>query len=451
MGYSGFTGGFTETNAGESMKKLLTDALIAGTSVKTGRLNIFDSKFSGLFIQIFPQRKVFRYKTRDPHTKKQIYHNLGTYPTTSIESARLKASELSVRRGKEKEETTLRLALYDHLKILEAKQRKPRTIQDVKYYIEHYCNNWLDTSLQDFTRKTAEQISLHITSEKGQHNTSRLTTRNLVIKYLRSVFNTAIKNGINIDNPFSKPETRGLLTPTLPRRVESLYTSLPAIVSFANALLHLNTMYYINNKIRVSDNCALTLFLLLTGIRIGDATKITYGDISPYGTFMLRDTKNRNTYELPLPPLFEQLAYWKPKKSDNAEELRKIRVFPTYDIRTVLEKAHEMMLESSLFKDLWAGRGTSRLRPHDLRKLYTAVATSTLLNTDIIDMLTCRAPTGVRAKYYVNSTLDMDELKRAALLVTDKILDIKNMHTSGITVFPKIIHLSTKNYFDFMF
>lgn len=433
------------------MKKLLTDALIAGTSVKSGRLNIFDSKFSGLFIQIFPQRKVFRYKTRDPHTKKQIYHNLGMYPTTSIESARARAAALSTKSSREKNDITLKDALLEHIEVLRAKQRKERTISDVQYYIQHYCKDWLDTPLQNFNKKTAEQISLHITCEKGQHNTSRLTTRNLVIKYLRSVFNTAIKNGLNIDNPFSKPETRGLLTPTLPRRVESLYTSLPAIVSFANALIHMNNMYYINNKIRVSDNCALTLFLLLTGVRIGDATKITYGDISPYGTFTLRDTKNRNSYELPLPPLFEQLAYWQPKKDSNAEELRKIRVFQTHDIRTVLEKAHEMILESSLFRNLWAGRGANRLRPHDLRKLYTAVATSTLLNTDMIDMLTCRAPTGVRAKYYVNSTLDIEELKKASALVTDKILDVKNMHTAGITAFPKIIHLSTKNYFDFMF
>lgn len=434
------------------MKKLLTDALISGTSIEKGRLNIFDSRFSGLFIQIFPQRKVFRYKTRDKQTGRQVYHNLGDYPDTSIDEARAKAAMLNAK-GKEKNENTLRTALSNHLKIQEAKHRKPRTISDTKYYVEHYCKQWLDTQLKDFTRKTAEEISLSITSTPGQHHTTRLTTRNIVVRYLRGIFNTSIHAGMKMENPFSSPDKHGLLTATTPRRVDSMYISLPAVISVANILLIINNDFK-NEMRKVRDNAALALFLLLTGIRIGDAKKITYGDLMPTGTFILRDTKNRSTYELPLPELYEDLAYWMPQdKNADVAELRKTKVFPHHDIRTVLEKVHGKILESSIFKDMWASRETNRLRPHDLRKLYTSIATGTLLNTDIIDLLTCRTPASIRAKFYVDGSFDIDELRRASKMVTSKILDTENRFVDVIpcTIFPKIVSLSSKNNFKFPF
>ncbi len=436
------------------MKKLLTDALISGTSIEKGRLNIFDSKFSGLFIQIFPNRKVFRYKTRDRQTRRQVYHNLGDYPDTSIDEARAKAAVLTAK-GREKTEKTLAQALAGHLKIQEAKHRKPRTISDTKYYVEHYCKQWLDTPLKDFTRKTAEEISLSITSTPGQHHTTRLTTRNILIRYLRGIFNSAIQKDSKLVNPFSKPEKLGLLTATAPRRVDSLYTSLPAVISVANILLIINTDFK-NELQKVRDNAALALFLLLTGVRIGDAKQLTYGDLMPSKTFILRDTKNRSTYELPLPELYEDLAYWMPPdKTTDADvaELRKTKIFPHHDIRTVLEKVHVKILESSIFKDMWASRETHRLRPHDLRRLYTSIATSTLLNTDIIDLLTCRRPGSIRAKFYVDGSFDIEELRRASKMVTSKILDTNNnfVDTIPCTIFPKKVILSSTKKFKFPF
>ena len=74
------------------MKKTLTDSFIDAISVDAGTKNVFDTKVSGLYLRIFPSRKVFMLKTR--YDGKQIYHNLGQYPQTSLADARSRAAEL---------------------------------------------------------------------------------------------------------------------------------------------------------------------------------------------------------------------------------------------------------------------------------------------------------------------------------------------------------------------
>ena len=405
------------------MRKLLTDKLLQDTTVEKGSVHIFDTQVSGLYARLFPRSRVFMLKTRA--SGKQVYHNLGTYPETSIAAARTKAIDLlavAPPAAKKHGGITLQEALTSFL-ISRKFDLKPRTLEDFEYYIGKYCAAYLDTPVHAFTTALVDKISSDIVSQKSSRGESRVTTRNSVVRYLRALINFAIrKHSLHMTNPLSRPG-KDLLTPTRVRRVPTLYNSLSAISLTAQALLQIN---HNSEKPASRDLAALALFLLTTGIRHGDAINLTYGDIFPDGTYVLRDTKNRNDYLLPLPAPFDYLRQWgvtADAPPDAIETIRNTRVFPRKDLRETLQKVHRTVLSKA--GPGWDLHSVTPLRPHDFRRLFTSVASTLILDSDIIDALTCRAPKGVKAQHYMRD-IDTGEKTRLLGLVTDRILDVSD-------------------------
>ena len=411
------------------MKKTLTEALIDKASVNQGTKNVFDTRVSGLYVRIFPHRKVFMLKTR--HGGKQVYHNIGTYPQTSLSDARSRAAELISTRPvtTTHKKLTLQTILASFLRA-NASTLKPSTLKDMEYRVTKYAGPWLDTSVSAFTPETALAISSHILP--------RVTCRNTTIRYLRRLFSWAGRL-YSVKNPFEKPAGLGIHTPSTARRVPRLYSSLDRI----NTLVHFFHSLGHDRLAATRDLGALALFLALTGIRHGDAKRLTYGDIYPDGFYMLRDTKNRNDYALPLPAPFLFLSDWRPLSDvtkSGLEKIRSTKIFLHSDLRTVLSKAHTFVL-SRQFAD-WHTRGdVGTLCQHDLRRIYTSVASTVVLDGDIIDRLTCRTPTSVKAKHYMQD-VSVSELCRLSSQITERLFDERNIH-----VFPEpgTVSLSSVN------
>ncbi len=392
------------------MKKTLTDSFIDAISVDAGTKNVFDTKVSGLYLRIFPSRKVFMLKTR--YDGKQIYHNLGQYPQTSLADARSRAAELLSTRPvtTTHRRLTLLTILSDFLRA-NASALKPGTLKDMEYRVTKYAGPWLDTPIAAFTPETALAISSHILP--------RVTCRNTTVRYLRRLFSWAGRL-YSVKNPFEKPAGLGIHTPSTARRVSPLYATVPAVNSLASFLYSLGT----DPKPATRDLGALALFLLLTGIRPGDAARLTYGDIYP-GTFVLRDTKNRSDYALPLPKPFRFLSDWHmtglPIRPADLERVKSTKIFLHHDLRVTLSKAHAFVSYHASQFEAWQSRDIGILHPHDLRRLYTSVASTVILDGDIIDRLTCRKPAGVKAKHYMQD-ISVSELTRLADLVTARLL-----------------------------
>lgn len=189
--------------------------------------------------------------------------------------------------------TTLREAFQDYLKA--RKDLKPGTIHDYKVCIEKSLADWLDVPLtaidKDMTERRHRQLGK--ASKARANNTMRV---------LRAVFNFAMDKyedsagtPLILINPVDRlSKGRGWF------KVERRRTLLKPheLKPWYEATLLLNqetTRDYLH-------------FLLFTGLRRSEASRLTWGDVDMTGEiFVIPDTKNREPHHLPLSDFLKAL------------------------------------------------------------------------------------------------------------------------------------------------
>jgi len=78
------------------VRQILTDALCRTKPPRTGRLEIADLRQAGLVLRITSNgARSFAYRFRHPHTRKTLRATIGSYPATTLESARGRAREMA--------------------------------------------------------------------------------------------------------------------------------------------------------------------------------------------------------------------------------------------------------------------------------------------------------------------------------------------------------------------
>jgi len=391
----------------------LTDALLETLTATRTPVNIHDTRCPGLYVRLAPDGKIYMVRFRE--NGEQIHLMVGRFPEIDVSEARSRAgmvlsgkegvSRSSLQDGKKPLTLGRAMELY-----IEAKQTvlKPRTLSEIRYFVTHYCPDYLDRPLDGFDATTAITISNGITRVRvvnGERKIEREAARNMTIRLLRAIFNymKEIRRHSG-ENPFSNPRRRALHSRPRVRELPPAYYMNPEIVqAWAGEALRHAKDPALNPRAR--DAAGFALFLLLTGLRIGDGRRLTSAHLSTVNAtdlvITLKNTKNRRDYLLPVPPLFrpilERVARQKGEEPPGGyRSLFRIRF-----IRGVSRRILETLQEK--FPEL---RGQRPLSPHDLRKLYTSAALRVCGDANLVNYLTCHVPVGVVATNYMFIPID---------------------------------------------
>lgn len=391
----------------------LTDALLETLTATRTPVNIHDTRCPGLYVRLSPDGKIYMVRFRE--NGEQIHLMVGRFPEIDVSEARSRAgmvlsgkegvSRSSLQDGKKPLTLGRAMELY-----IEAKQTvlKPRTLSEIRYFVTHYCPDYLDRPLDGFDATTAIAISNGITRVRvvnGERKIEREAARNMTIRLLRAIFNymKEIRRHSG-ENPFSNPRRRALHSRPRVRELPPAYYMNPEIVqAWAGEALRHAKDPALNPRAR--DAAGFALFLLLTGLRIGDGRRLTSAHLSTVNAtdlmITLKNTKNRRDYLLPVPPLFrpilERVARQKGEEPPGGyRSLFRIRF-----IRGVSQRILETLQEK--FPEL---RGQRPLSPHDLRKLYTSAALRVCGDANLVNYLTCHVPVGVVATNYMFIPID---------------------------------------------
>lgn len=280
-----------------------------------------DTDVRGLCLVVSASKKVFRLHKRLPGTNKIRNIRIGEFDPEvhwNTEKARAQARVLlsQIDQGKDPVQelaskkisekiVTLREARDAYINDqLQSKHMKEATAQSkYRYDFELYAKGLLDSPITEVTSKNIEKEIRKLLEEKPDRHTSLgifLRSLSAVLNYANARFSTEVTR-IFMENPVlavrrlrllkrSKPRARVLYEHELPIFFEYVYSR----SSFVSPVHTVNADYL--------------LFILLTGARRGEASKLQWKDVhADYVIF--RGTKTGDDRQVPLPIfLIELLA-----------------------------------------------------------------------------------------------------------------------------------------------
>ena len=256
---------------------------------------------------------------------------------------------LTERKKRALKTTTLGKAYHDYLDT--RKNLKPNTLHDYKRCIEGALKDWLDKPLTDITKEMVEKRHQIL----GKKSPARA---NNTMRVLRALFNFAIEQYEDSDgnpsvsvNPVNRiSKNRGwyevkrrqtLLTPT-----------------------QLKPWYEATLKLNQETTRDYLHFLLFTGLRRSEATKLTWDDVDfEEGTFVIPDTKNKEPHYLPMSDFLRDLLM---RRHVMAE---KRWVFPS-------PVTDEALKEPRTALDRVTKESGIEFTLHDLRRTFITIAES---------------------------------------------------------------------------
>ncbi len=227
----------------------------------------WDTVDRGFFLAMRQKSATF-YVQRDVHSKTRRV-KIGRYPTWTVDQARKRARELLVlmdqgidpnaqKREEASRGTTLRQAMEMHLTAMRAKRCAPRSLETVRFELEHHLGDWLDRPLIDIRPSDCANRHTRITKRCGPYAGNR------ALQTFRACWNTAARA---LDD-LPRCPTRSVVYNKQRRRREPIpWANLPTWKRAVDA---------IQNPIRRD----LQLFILLTGLRSTDAKTVRWEHVN---------------------------------------------------------------------------------------------------------------------------------------------------------------------------
>ncbi|PHS74138.1 MAG: integrase [Porticoccus sp.] len=290
---------------------------------------------------------------------------------------------------------TLKKAYEDYL--LTRKDLKPNTLHDYQRCIRGALGDWLEKPLTEISKDMVEQRHRKL----GKNSPARA---NNTMRVLRALFNFAIEQyegqdgkSVILVNPVNRL-SKNRAWYTIKRR-QTLLTP-----------TQLKPWYEATLKLNQETTRDYLHFLLFTGLRRSEATRLTWDDVDfNERTFIIPETKNKEPHRLPMSDYLEDLLKCRYQQSN------KIWVFPSpvtdgplKEPRTALETIAK---ESGIVFTL-----------HDLRRTFITIAESLDIPAYALKrLLNHKFSNDVTAGYIVPST---ERLRAPMQQVTNYIKDM---------------------------
>jgi integrase len=236
------------------MKSKISQALVerAPTPERGRSILHADTELRGFYLILTPTKRSFYVQSLV--NGRQVRAKLGDHPAMSAKDARdlarktlvgmrAGANPMEERRKARSRGITLRQALELHLA---ARPLSDRTVQDYRYYCDHYLSDWLDRALADIgaDRQAVRERHVRISKKNGT------TTADSTYRILRAVYNRGLREHPDLpSNPTGNVDFHGQKR----RKVDA---NADKLTSWGKAVLTLSPL-----------RRDMHLFFLLTGMR----------------------------------------------------------------------------------------------------------------------------------------------------------------------------------------
>lgn len=390
--------------AKSASKRKFTQAWVKNLQPNAGDSLYWDAELPGFGLRVTPHGSKSYLVQGRVHGKSKRF-TLGSAALLPCDEARTRARRRllemrdgtdphAVKRKEAAQSVTLRNALEEYVENKTTKNGRLRdsTKKDIHFCIAKHLANWLDQPVVNITRDRCVKQFRELSE-------SSPTQANLTFRYLRAILNRvrdlnctdAGDYTILVVNPVTQMQKIINWNPERPRQGRIKKEKIGA----AWYLLQQCRDLGLNEK--STATCAdLLAFMLLTGTRISEASKLTWDRVdlsSDVPTFHLPITKNHNPVTLPISQLLVEILQ---SRYTNRPPGSKF-VFPS-----VRGKTPYMANTSSLFKRLSDVVGT-KLSNHDLRRTFEDICQYCGVDSDKRRQLLNHLANDVHGQSYANN------------------------------------------------
>jgi integrase len=201
------------------VRQIPTDAACKTKPPRTGRAEIADLRQAGLVLRITPNgARSFAYRFRHPDTRKTLRATIGSYPATSLETARKRAREMAAqvaeginpieakRVDRANAPTRTFQALADrYLKEHAERHKRPRSAEEDQRNLDiHILPKWANRDFRKIRRSDVIELIESIVSV-GKH-----AAANRIHSLISKIFSFAIDADLLEANPAARLKKRGV-------------------------------------------------------------------------------------------------------------------------------------------------------------------------------------------------------------------------------------------------
>ncbi|MFY9772618.1 MAG: integrase arm-type DNA-binding domain-containing protein [Xanthobacteraceae bacterium] len=201
------------------MQKVLTDADCKAKPPAAGRVEIADLRQAGLVLRITHMgSRTFGFRFRHPHNRKTLRATIGTYPATTLETARKRAREMAAQvearinpieaRATERQTAhtrTFSALAARYLKEHAERHKRPRSAEEDRRNLAlHVLPKWGKRDFRNIRRADVIELIESIVSA-GKH-----VAANRVHSLISKVFNFAVDADLLDTNPAARLKKRGV-------------------------------------------------------------------------------------------------------------------------------------------------------------------------------------------------------------------------------------------------
>lgn len=385
-------------------------------SPESKRRFVYDTATPGLAVQVTGTGAKTFYLYRKVNGKPERIR-LGSFPAVTVEQARKLAAENlgtiakgESPRAKKREQAAQALTLgqvFDEY--LASRDLKPGTVHDYRRVMREAFPDWRDRRLIDIGRDAIERRHARL----GERSPARA---NNAMRVLRALMNYA-------SGRYEDAKGRPLLTDIPTKRLSA--TRAWYRVERRQTIIRPHQLRPWWRAVDALEDESETIadylrLLLLTGLRRGEAARLTWDDIDPAGrTLTVRDTKNRRPHTLPTPPYLADLL----QRRQDASESR--FVFPATRGDGYLTEPRK-----SMAKVVEASGVAFTL--HDLRRTFATIAEGLDLSAYALkNLLNHKTGADVTRGYIVS---DVERLREPMRRIEDYILKAAGVKASADVV-----------------
>ncbi|MDH5325335.1 MAG: tyrosine-type recombinase/integrase [Gammaproteobacteria bacterium] len=382
----------------------------------------YDKKVNGLLLCVTANGvKSYQVYAR-PKGKNPVRVTLGRFPNMKIEQARKRAkAELatlaegvnpnSLRKAERTKLITLQQVFEDYLTTRKA--LKPGTIKDYRRVLDESFDDWKTKPLAKITRDMVEKRH----TKRGKQSEARA---NNAMRVLRALFNFAQEkyeneNGdpIFTDNPVKRlSHTKAWFRVDRRRRdikAHQLKQWFAAVNSLGEKEKDEKEDFFENRLVFRKTVRDYLVFLLLTGLRRGEAARLKWENVDFVGkTFTVLDTKNQDPLCLPLTDHLLEMLQTRQKESESQY------VFPSEQSKT----GHIINAVKQLNKV--KTRSGIEFSAHDLRRTFATIAENRDISAYALKRLLNHKMKHDVTAGYIN--IDVERLRKPMQQITDYIL-----------------------------